>query len=175
MAKGVIVAHAVHAEGGPGFITGTRRERLKPEIPDRLWTFTLNNAGAIHILRCWTAAHAPLTITPGVQTLGVWIFSCSNIRAARARRILRAVKDAATEVLSIQELRDDGRAVAATVRASPDVRRVIGYDANGDPNAWDTYLTHTVFGHGHPVEADGTTAAEIDNATPEPLSRARPR
>lgn len=170
MAKGVIVAHAEHAEGGPGFITGARRNRLKLEIPDRLWTFSLNNGGAIHITRCRTAAGAPLSITPGAQTLGVWIFSCSNIRAARARKVLKAVKNAATEVMTRQQLQDDVRAVADEVRASPDLRRPTAHDpSTGAPTAWEVYFTHTIAGHDHPDEANGTTAAEIDNATPEPL------
>ena len=172
MAKGVFVADPVHANGGPGFITGQRRNRLKLELEDRLWTFSLNNGGAIHILRLQDSSGAPLTITPGAQTLGVWWFSCSNIRAPRARKILKRVKQLATQVLSIQQLRDDTRPVAQTVRDSPDLRRVIGRDVDGVPNEWDTYLVHTIAGHNHPDEADGTTAAEIDQATPEPLGAA---
>lgn len=166
MAKGVLVAHAVHASGGPGFITGARRQRLREEIPERLWTFALNNEGFIHMLRLRDAAHAPLTITPGAQVLGVWWFSCRRVRAPRARKILKAVKNAATEVLTLAQLVADARPVAAEVRASPDVRRLI----SRSPDVYDTYLVHTVFGEGYPVEADGTTASEIDGAVAEPLS-----
>lgn len=169
MAKGVFVANAVHTQGGPGFITGARRARLKLEIQDRLWTFRLGGSGVIHILRLRAAAGGPLTVGAG---LGVWWFSCSNVRAPRARRVLKAVKNAATEVLSMQQLRDDTRPVAATVRASPDLRRAIAWDTNGAPTTWDTYLVHTIFEHDHPAEAHNTTAAEIDGAAPEPLSAA---
>lgn len=170
MAKGVIVAHVEHVDGGPGFITGARRNRLKLEIPDRLWTFNLNNSGVIHITRCRTAAGAPLSITPGAQTLAVWKFSCSGIRAARARKVLKAVKNAATEVLTTTQLDADVRPVAAEVRASPDLRRPTAHDpSTGAPTAWEVYFMHTIAGHDHPDEANGTTAAEIENATAEPL------
>ena len=166
MAKGLYVAHTPHADGGPGFLTGARRQRLKEELVDRLYTFDLANRGHVHFLRLRTPAGAPLSIGAG---LGVWFCCCTGIRAPRARKILKAIKNAATQSGTLAQLIADSRPAAVTVKASPDLRRVTARDPDGVPTAWDTYLTHTIFGFDHGDEANRTTAKEIADAVAEPL------
>lgn len=169
MAKALIVASPAAADESPGFFTGARRAQLKEEIAGRLWTFALPGSGVIHVIRLRTASGAPLSIRPGLVSIGVWSFACSGIRAPRARKILKAVKNAASEVLSLQQLRGDARPVAAVVRASPDLRRATAWDVDGVPTAWTTHLVHTIFGYDHGDAADKTSAIEIDRAVAEPL------
>lgn len=171
--KGIFVGHASHVNGGPGFITGARRNRLRIEVPNRLFTFTLNvteqdGNGFIHILQIHDTSGVPVVITPGNPRHVFWL-SSSGVPNTRARRILKRVKALADLTATMAELIADNGAAATAVKDSPDLKRPLTFDAGGVGLTFETGLMHTMLGHDHPADADTTSASEIDGAVAEPL------
>lgn len=169
MAKGILAADACNADRVPNFIPVGKRSRLHTEIPERLFTLRLNNGGNqyLHLLVLRDSSGDPLTVT-ALNRCVYWV-SASGVRAPRARRLLKRLRNVAWRTASLAELVADNTAVGNQVKASPDLRRPLTFDGAGNPLTFEAGLMHTVLGYGHPAEADATTAAEIDSATAEEL------
>ena len=169
MSKGILVADACDADRVPDFVPANRRDRLRTEIPQRLFTFTLRGERSryLHILVLRNGAGAPLTVTP--QNRCVYWVSCSNIAAPRARRLLKRVRAVAWRTAALAQLAADNTAIGTAVKASPDLRRPLTFDGSGNPLTYELALMHTVLGFQHPTEAASTTSAEVDGAIAEAL------
>lgn len=172
MAKGIFVADACDADHIPDFVPLNRRDNLRTDIPDRLFTYVLGGTQFVHLLVLRDTTGAPLQVT--AQNRCVYWVAGSGVSATRGRNLLKQIKNDAWQTATMNQLRADNGAVATEVKTSPDLLRPLTFDASGNPLTYETALYVQVFGYSHASEADSTTAAEIDAGVAEPL-RVRPR